>query len=445
MITAVGDHGAMDELGCSSAGSAATEHAATETLQARQAADLTFTRLGSWLVAVTPRQTLTARRHRRSAYSSRERLKYVRGIDRQLPPHIFEQGARALSAVAADGERQCVLLSGCSGSGKTYLSLQLALQLCSGAAGASRLDGALISSNALLAAIADAQNTPSRYSRATSFYFAHDGRVEVCRVTASLHGHCVMLPGPRDGSGSVPMPPIFRALAGVARHLNLGLEHAAHSRYWSGALAAELGDSSGVDGGAADGAEGASRVASDVSAHLTAIGIQTHAQGALWRAVAAVVHLGCVGETVDSGGGGDADGSASIGWAAHLLGCVGDALSAALAREGASAARAEKERVDGGEDGGGARPSLSCEARMLAKGAHALALWIMSRIFEHVCDATNTSLAATIAADAAQRVSLVGAPAPPFFFLCFFLAHSAQLAMLHTCRAPFLCEPPPNS
>tara|TARA_B110001452_G_scaffold8214_1_gene7232 strand:- start:203 stop:502 length:300 start_codon:yes stop_codon:yes gene_type:complete len=58
------------------------------TLQSRHAAGLVFTRLGGMLIALNPLRPLP------QFCSREERMRHLRALDRQLPPHIFEHGAR---------------------------------------------------------------------------------------------------------------------------------------------------------------------------------------------------------------------------------------------------------------------------------------------------------------------------------------------------------------
>ena len=59
-------------------------------------------------------------------------------------------GAKALAAVAAEGENQCIALVGTAGAGKTFLARRLQSQLCAGVAGGSGLEELLGRGSALL-------------------------------------------------------------------------------------------------------------------------------------------------------------------------------------------------------------------------------------------------------------------------------------------------------
>jgi hypothetical protein len=110
-----------------------TSRAVAQTLHARQQAELIFTRLGQQLLALTPACALPA------LFSRAEQVRY-RALDRQLPPHIFEHGARALAATAAEGSCECLLFVGAAGSGKTYLAQRALEQLCAVSASAAPLE-----------------------------------------------------------------------------------------------------------------------------------------------------------------------------------------------------------------------------------------------------------------------------------------------------------------
>ena len=62
-------------------------HGLLHTLQSRHAAGLVFTRLGSMLIALNPLRSLP------QFCSREERVRHLRALDRELPPHIFELGA----------------------------------------------------------------------------------------------------------------------------------------------------------------------------------------------------------------------------------------------------------------------------------------------------------------------------------------------------------------
>ncbi len=93
----------MDDLSCVS--SPEKLSSLLQTLQSRHAADLVFTRLGSLIVSLNPHAPLT------HLYSREEVLRHLHAVG-QLPPHVFELGARALAAVASEGESQCLSLVG---------------------------------------------------------------------------------------------------------------------------------------------------------------------------------------------------------------------------------------------------------------------------------------------------------------------------------------------
>ena len=323
------------------------------TLQSRHAAGLVFTRLGSMLIALNPLRSLP------QFCSREERIRHLRALDRELPPHIFELGTRALAAVASEGESQCISLLGPVGSGKTFLAQRLLQQLTLGAPGAAPLEEPLSRGNALLdflgsvrtadvvaglppqptattprtARTQDAQpnaalpaHLSTCFCRASLLYFRSDGRVAVGRVHTVLLGRGGLLPElPPPGAGRQREGlQCLRALLAIDPRLatDLHLPEARASRYVCGAPTEEDG----------------LRVR-EASAAMAAVGMAAEQQRAVWRALAAVLHLGCLRAPPPAA----ADEVAPpLRLAATLLGVSAEALHRALgssSRGAASAAR----------------------------------------------------------------------------------------------------------
>ena len=92
----------MDDLA-----SSASSTAQIQALQSRHAAELVFTRCGSsFMVALNPHASLP------HLFCKKEAMGHVHALGRSLPPHVYELGARALSAVACEGECHCLALVG---------------------------------------------------------------------------------------------------------------------------------------------------------------------------------------------------------------------------------------------------------------------------------------------------------------------------------------------
>ena len=175
----------MDDLAaCSDA------QAAVETLRARQAAELIFTRLGTQLVALTPARPLPA-------LFSRAELQRYRTLERLLPPHVFEVGARALSTAATDGSCECIVFIGGGAAGKTYLAHRTLEQLCALSAGAAALEAPLLASSDVHELF---RADGAILCRAASLYYAPDGRVGAARVHAVLFGRDALLVPPPAGA-----------------------------------------------------------------------------------------------------------------------------------------------------------------------------------------------------------------------------------------------------
>jgi len=323
------------------------------TLQSRHAAGLVFTRLGSMLIALNPLRSLP------QFCSREERIRHLRALDRELPPHIFELGTRALAAVASEGESQCISLLGPVGSGKTFLAQRLLQQLTLGAPGAAPLEEPLSRGNALLdflgsvrtadvvaglppqptattprtARTQDAQpnaalpaHLSTCFCRASLLYFRSDGRVAVGRVHTVLLGRGGLLPEPPPPGAGRQREGLqcLRALLAIDPRLatDLHLPEARASRYVCGAPTEEDGV----------------RVR-EASAAMAAVGMAAEQQRAVWRALAAVLHLGCLRAPPPAAAD---EVAAPLRLAATLLGVSAEALHRALgssSRGAASAAR----------------------------------------------------------------------------------------------------------
>ena len=330
------------------------------TLQSRHAAGLVFTRLGSMLIALNPLRSLP------QFCSREERTRHLRALDRELPPHIFELGTRALAAVASEGESQCISLLGPVGSGKTFLAQRLLQQLTLGAPGAAPLEEPLSRGNALLDFLgsvrtadvvaglpppptattprtARAQEAPppatlpahlsTCFCRASLLYFRADGRVAVGRVHTVLLGRGGLLPEPPPPGAGLQREGLqcLRALLAIDPRLatDLHLTEARASRYVCGAPTEEDGQ----------------RVR-EASAAMAAVGMAAEQQRAVWRALAAVLHLGCLRAPPPAAPTAADEVAAPLRLAATLLGVSAEALHRALSssHRGAASAAASAAR-----------------------------------------------------------------------------------------------------
>ena len=73
----------MDDLASSSGATV------MQTLQSRHAAELVFTRCGTLMICLNPHAPLP------HLFSREELQRHMHALGRQLPPHIFELGARS--------------------------------------------------------------------------------------------------------------------------------------------------------------------------------------------------------------------------------------------------------------------------------------------------------------------------------------------------------------
>ena len=414
-----------------------------QALQSRHAAELVFTRCGTMMVAINPHRPLP------HLFSRKEEQKHVHALGRQLPPHVYELGARALSAVACEGECQCLTLVGPSGSGKSFLARRLVQQLAAGSASGSAIEEPLLRGCGLLDLFGSAHMLPpgtgpgsgtghaaSAFCRACVLYYGADGRVTGAKVHTLLLTRGALLPADLPPAGSLSISPptpiptpekkqrwplggsgsgsaaasggllLPTTRVGGARSLRavLGAE---------GVVASELGlsalGSSRLLPEAEPGGEAASSAAyKEACGAMELLGLSAEQRAAVWRAVAAVLHLGCIQphhSMATEGTAADAEPTApddqrgppeALAHAARLLGCSSDALWRALAGSGRGGS--------GSSSGGGvAVPGLVLVAR-----AEALARHICARALEWLGDQVNACLSTVLA----RRASTTGAASP---------------------------------
>ena len=296
----------------------------------------------------------------------------------------------------------------------------------------------------------------SAFCRACVLYYSADGRVAAAKLHTLLlcRGHLLPveppftmapmpglaapptpIPGqqsrwPESGNGTAAAARIggarsLRAVLGAEGTLasELALRSVSSSRHLPAVDPASAAAASGDKGSSSGGGS-----SSDVAAYREACGamelagLSAEQRVGVWRAVAAVLHLGCVnrhhaltGSPGSSSGdlmvadpddetAPDEDGATSNGGppealshAARLLGCSAESMWRALSGSGGASSRGGPRGSSGSPGGGAPAPGHVLVAR-----ADALALHICVKIFEWLSEQINTSLASTLARRASQ-------------------------------------------
>jgi myosin heavy subunit len=113
---------------------------------------------------------------------------YKKKICNEVPPHIFWTADRAYQRMIAEKTRQCIVISGESGSGKTEstkLIVEHIIYLCKNN-GENSLEKKILDVNTLLEAFGNAQTTmnsnSSRFGKYLKMYFTNDGKILGAKV-----------------------------------------------------------------------------------------------------------------------------------------------------------------------------------------------------------------------------------------------------------------------
>eukprot|EP00939_MAST-03C_sp_MAST-3C-sp1_P000332 g332.t1 len=176
----------------------------TKNLEMRHAKDLIYTYIGNVLISVNPFKWITG-------LFDDIQIKKYRGENRiDVPPHIFAVAEDAYRTMCEEEEKQCVIISGESGAGKTEAAKQIMAYVAkvSGGKGDSRVEkvkDVILSSNPVLEAFGNAMtlrnNNSSRFGKYLEILFDVFGRPVGGRVTTYLlEKSRVVKPGPKERS-----------------------------------------------------------------------------------------------------------------------------------------------------------------------------------------------------------------------------------------------------
>eukprot|EP00045_Choanoeca_perplexa_P018053 m.276392 g.276392 ORF g.276392 m.276392 type:complete len:1458 (-) comp17697_c1_seq12:160-4533(-) len=148
-------------------------------LERRYASDTIYTYIGDILLACNPFKEL-------SIYNNATAAKYRNAARSSLPPHVFAIADSAYQAMLHTSRTQCVIISGDSGSGKTYSSNTIIQHLLclSGAQSdtSSAIERQILQIHPLLEAFGNAttrmNDNSSRFGKYTQLLFDMHGQVQ---------------------------------------------------------------------------------------------------------------------------------------------------------------------------------------------------------------------------------------------------------------------------
>ncbi|KAJ4885060.1 Myosin-16 [Raphanus sativus] len=300
------------------------EPAVLENLAIRYGLNEIYTYTGNILIAVNPFQGLP------HLYDVAVMEKYKEASFKELSPHVFAIGGIAYREMINEGRNKCILVSGESGSGKTETTKVLMRYLAyfgGHTAGEGRtVENQVLESNPVLEAFGNAKtvknNNSSRFGKFVEIQFDDIGRISgaairtyllersrVCQVSdPERNYHCFYL------LCAAPPEDVERFKLGDPKSF----------RYLNQSSCFEL---DGVN----DAEEYlATRKAMDV------VGISEQEQDAIFRVVAAILHLGniefCKGEDADSSSLKDEQSMFHLQMTSELLMCDSHSLEDALCK-----------------------------------------------------------------------------------------------------------------
>uniref|UniRef100_M4CGJ1 Myosin motor domain-containing protein n=2 Tax=Brassica campestris TaxID=3711 RepID=M4CGJ1_BRACM len=300
------------------------EPAVLENLATRYGLNEIYTYTGNILIAVNPFQGLP------HLYDAEVMEKYKEASFKELSPHVFAIGGIAYREMINEGRNKCILVSGESGSGKTETTKVLMRYLAyfgGHTAGEGRtVENQVLESNPVLEAFGNAKtvknNNSSRFGKFVEIQFDDIGRISgaairtyllersrVCQVSdPERNYHCFYL------LCAAPPEDVERFKLGDPKSF----------RYLNQSSCFEL---DGVN----DAEEYlATRKAMDV------VGISEQEQDAIFRVVAAILHLGniefCKGEDADSSSLKDEQSKFHLQMTSELLMCDSHSLEDALCK-----------------------------------------------------------------------------------------------------------------
>jgi len=251
-----------------------------DNLKKRYGGDVIYTYIGNVLISVNPFKQI------KNLYSERNLLEYRGKFRYELQPHVYAVADDMYRNMYAEGQSQCVIISGESGAGKTEaakLIMQYIAAVSGKGADVTRVKDVILESNPLLEAFGNAKtlrnNNSSRFGKYMEVQFDGSGDPEGGRVTNYLLEKSRVV---YQTKGERNFHIFYQVLAGANAQLKSELRIESPDKYnYLSASGCYTVD--GVD----DSAE-----FQDVIKAMKVIGLSDAEQKEIWRLVVAILYLG---------------------------------------------------------------------------------------------------------------------------------------------------------
>nr|CAD2140578.1 unnamed protein product [Meloidogyne enterolobii] len=296
------------------------DDAIVENLRKRLAARLIFTYIGPVLVSVNPFADV-------QKFGEAEMEQYQGAAQYENPPHIFSLADSMFRNLMIDRERQCVIISGESGAGKTVAAKHIMSYLAHSSGGGQRVQGlkeTILKTNPLLEAFGNAATmrnwNSSRFGKYVEIVFSLGGEPLGGRISSFLLEKSRVA---QTARGERNFHIFYQLIEGADKELSkaFGLAKATNYNYLNCSDCYEAENTN----------DGRSFV--ETKDAMTAIGLDENIQRQCLSVVAATLHIGNI-NFVES----DGDGFATIAdeqflqFPAFLLGITPEAIKENLTR-----------------------------------------------------------------------------------------------------------------